>query len=66
MFGTDHLFGSFEFDTDLKRAEDGQWTASALGVSATHYDQSQAVNNLNQKINEKLERGEIRPDILGG
>jgi hypothetical protein len=65
MFGTDHLNGSFEFQTDLAKDAEGNWIASALGVSAKHSDQSQAINDLNAALDEKLMSGEIRPDIMG-
>jgi hypothetical protein len=65
MFGADHLMGSFEFQTDLVKDEEGYWVASALGVSARHSDQSQALNDLNAALDEKLMSGQIRPDIMG-
>lgn len=58
---TDYLGGSFEFDTELVQKE-GKWTASALGFSATHDDASQAVNDLNAFLNDKMERGELIPN----
>ncbi len=60
---TDHLAGSFEFDTKLSRnADNTKWVASALGVKVEHFDQSQAVNDLNQILDEKIARMEIVPD----
>lgn len=64
MFGTEHLTeGSFEFQTDLNQLPDGKWEASALGVKATHADQSQAINDLNAALDDKIMRGEIRPTM---
>jgi hypothetical protein len=60
-FPTDFLFGSFEFATEMRKEGD-VYIASALGVEARHRDQSQALNDLNQKISDGLERGTIRPD----
>lgn len=63
MFGTDYLQGTFDsFETELKQLDNGWWEASALGVKAAHRDQSQAINDLNAKIDEKLQRGDLHPD----
>lgn len=63
MFSTDHFFGSFDFQTDLEQAADGVWTARALGVEAKHRDRDQALNDLNKSLDEKLIKGEIRPQM---
>jgi hypothetical protein len=63
MFGTEHMMGSFDFHTDITQDDKGNWVASALGESASHPDQSQALNDLNAKIDDKLVRGELRPDM---
>lgn len=65
MFGVDHLEGSFEFHTELKQDAEGNWIASALGMSAKHSIQSQAINDLNAALDNKLMRGELKPDIMG-
>lgn len=62
MHGTDYLNGSFEFETELTTLPDGKHRASALGFSITHEDQSQALNDLNQLLNDKMERGLLVPD----
>lgn len=62
MFGTDYLQGSFEFETELSRDEAGNHTASAMGESVTRSDPSQALNDLNSLLNDKMERGLLRPD----
>lgn len=60
---TDHLQGSFEFDTKVTRnADNTKWVASALGQSVEHFDQSQAVNDLNALLDDKIARMEIVPD----
>jgi len=60
MIPLDYLDGSFEFDTELTQLPQG-WRASAMGHSADALDQSQAVNDLNQLLNTKMERGELIP-----
>ena len=62
MFGTEHMFGSMEFETHLTQAPDGDWTASAMGLTATHRDREQSLNDLNQKIDTAVISGELRPD----
>lgn len=62
MVPTDHLGGSFEFDTHLGRDSEGNHVASALGFSASHPFQDQAINDLNAILNDKMERGELVPD----
>lgn len=57
----DFMFGSFEFDTQITRAENGDFIASAMGVSAQHADQSIALNDLNAKIDQGIQRGTITP-----
>lgn len=66
MRGTESLWGSFETPTELKRLDNGWWEASALGEKAVHYDQAQAINDLNAKLDEKITTGDIQPDLLGG
>jgi hypothetical protein len=44
-----------------KREDNGHYTASACGLTVTHYDQAIAVNNLQEKIREGLLKGEIHP-----
>jgi hypothetical protein len=60
---TDHLYGSFEFDTELTELPDGKgWKASALGYQAVHPTADQAVNDLNQLLNSKMESGQLVPN----
>jgi hypothetical protein len=64
MHGTDHLYGSFEnFHTDLQQLEDSKWRASALGYSAEHTNRDQALNDLNEKLQTAITKGELRPDM---
>ena len=58
---TDHLYGSFEFETELTQLPDGRWRASALGIESTHSSSEQAVNDLNAVLNHKMESGELVP-----
>lgn len=57
---TDILFGSFEFETELS-FKDGIHTASAMGVTASSPYQDIALDTLNHKIDELVQRGELRP-----
>jgi hypothetical protein len=63
MIPTDYLEGSFEFDTDLAHGTDGKWHASAMGYKASHEDQSQAINDLNQLLNTAIESGKLVPNM---
>ena len=58
----DYLFGSWEFPTDVRQDGD-DWVASAMGYSAKHEDKDQALNDLNAKLNEAMEKGELRPQM---
>lgn len=59
---TDYRDGTFIPQVDIKRREDnGHYTASSCGLSATHWDQATAVHQLNTKIEEGILKGEIHP-----
>ena len=59
----DLLEGTFLPTVDIRKlASNGHYEASACGLSSTHYDQSQAVNLLNEKIQSALLAGTITPD----
>lgn len=60
---TDYLYGSFEFETKLEKDAEGNTIASAAGYTAKHRDQSQAINDLNVKLNDAMERGELTPGM---
>jgi len=60
MHSTEYLQGSFEFDTELRR-EGNTFVASAMGIEARHASQEQALNDLNEKLNVAMERGELVP-----
>lgn len=62
MVFMDYLGGSFEFDTSFTKDTEGNWVASAQGLSSTHPDQWQALNDLNIKLNTAMERGQLTPD----
>lgn len=58
----DMLEGTFIPSIEVKRREDnGHYEATGCGLSATHYDQAEAVNRLQAKINDALLKGEINP-----
>ena len=60
---TDYLFGAWEFATDIGK-DDGGYYAKALGYEAHHpSSQDQALNDLNQKLSDAMERGELVPDF---
>lgn len=63
MHGLDYLDGHFDFPTDTVQ-KDGKWVASAFNgkYSAEHVDFSQALNDLNQKLSDAMEKGELLPD----
>lgn len=65
MFGRDNLDGSLEFETTLNKLDNGRWEASAKGYKAIHVDMEQAINDLNQKIEDARSSGELLPDIMG-
>lgn len=44
-----------------KRSDNGHYTASACGLSVTHFNQAEAVNRLTEKIQEGILKGEIHP-----
>lgn len=60
MHNTDFLFGSFEFPTEITREGD-IYIARAQGYEARSAYQDIALNDLNAKLNDALERGEIIP-----
>lgn len=57
----DFFNGSFEFETEFRREGDLH-VATALGYEARHRDPSQALNDLNAKIDEAITKGELVPD----
>jgi hypothetical protein len=59
---TDFLMGSFEFETVITKDADGYYVAEALGHKVRHPYQDQAVNDLNQLLSDKMERGELIPN----
>jgi hypothetical protein len=58
----DHLYGSYEFATDVTKDDQGIYTAKAQGYSASHRDQGQALNDLNQKLAEAIQMGKLTPN----
>lgn len=44
-----------------KRPDNGHYEASFRDLKVTHYDQAEAVNQLTQKIQEGVLKGEIQP-----
>jgi len=57
MFKTDYLQGSFEFETTVEVLPDGKVKASACGREVIAADASQALNDLNAKLNQEMEAG---------
>jgi len=57
-------FSEGQFIPDItvtKRADNGHFVASALGISETHWDQGEAVNRLTAKIQDGILKGELHP-----
>ena len=60
---TDYLQGQWEFPTEIGRDGEGYF-AKAMGYEARHAtSQDQALNDLNIKLNDAMDRGELHPDI---
>lgn len=58
----DYLEGQFIPDVVItKRADNGHFEASSLGLTVTHYDQAEAVNRLTAQIKDGIEKGELHP-----
>lgn len=57
------MFGSFEFPTEVRIEDDAAglplYIATSLGFESRNRDQSQAVNDLNAKLFEAIQKGEI-------
>jgi hypothetical protein len=49
-----------EFDTEITKVN-GIYTVSALGQTASSQFQDIALDALNHKLNELIQRGELRP-----
>jgi hypothetical protein len=65
MFTMDHFFGSFEFETEIGQDDKG-FFARAHGLEARHpFSSDQALNDLNQKVDEAISKGEIVPTMGG-
>lgn len=47
--------------TIVKRKDNGHFTATAMGLSETHWDQAEAVNRLTSKIQDGILKGELSP-----
>ena len=58
----DYLFGSFEFPTELEKDGD-VYVAKAMGYEARHEDRDQAINDLNFKLNDAMEKGDLSPQM---
>ena len=65
MFTMDHFEGSMEgFETEVRFDPDAQvWVTSAMGIEARHQDQSQSLNDFNEKFNDAVSRGELTPNM---
>jgi hypothetical protein len=58
----DYVEGTFVPSVEVTRREDnGHYTARSMGLEVTHHDQAEAVNRLNDKIQEGLSSGELHP-----
>jgi hypothetical protein len=59
----DHLFGSFEFETEVGQDDKGHY-ARAFNMEARHpYDASIALNDLNAKIDVAIQNGTLVPGM---
>lgn len=58
----DYVEGTFVPNVEItKREDNGHFVATGCGISVTHWDQTEAVNRLNDKIQEGILKGEIHP-----
>lgn len=61
---TDYRDGQFIPQvTVTKRADNGQFDASACGITVTHRDSAEAVNRLTDKLRDGIDKGEIHPNM---
>jgi hypothetical protein len=59
----DYLDGQVVPDiTITKREDNGHFVASAMGITVTHWDQSEAVNRLTAQINDGILKGDLHPN----
>lgn len=66
MFPLDHFEGSFEFETETGQDDKG-FFARAQGYEARHqFSSAQALNDLNQIIDDAIATGKIVPNMGNG
>lgn len=66
MFPLDHFDGSFEFETETGRDDNG-FFARAQGYEARHpFSSAQALNDLNGIIDEAISTGKLVPNMGNG
>lgn len=60
----DYQTGQFTPDVVINKREDnGHYTASSMGYSATHHNQDEAVNTLTKKLQSLIAEGIIHPGM---
>lgn len=63
MFPTDHFHGSFDLTTETGKDDKGFY-ARAEGYEARHpFSAAQALNDLNQVIDEAISTGKLVPNM---
>jgi hypothetical protein len=66
MFPTDHFFGQFQFETETGTDDKGCY-ARAQGFEARHpFSTDQALNDLNQVLDNAIATGKLVPDMGNG
>lgn len=59
----DYLQGNVIFDMTVTKMANGMHKASCQGLEANHHDFERAVLELQDKLQEALLKGEIRPEM---
>jgi hypothetical protein len=49
--------------TITKREDNGHFVATSMGITATHHDQSVAVNKVSAAVQDAIQRGDIYPGM---
>lgn len=63
MFITDHMWGSFEFETETGQDDKGFY-ARAQGYEVRHpFSAEQALNDLNEQIDIAIQTGKLVPNM---
>ncbi len=63
MFSNDHMFGSFDLETETGKDDKG-FFARAQGYEARHpFSADQALNDLNNVLDEAVSSGKLVPNM---